>query len=207
MKPLTKDDLIPYEEYERVRDSFRQQIIELKRRRRISIGDRVTLLFENRRTIQFQIQEMIRAERIVDPAKVQEELDVYNAQLPGDGELAATLFIEITDSARIKSDLDVFQGIDQGQVLRITAGGAAVHGQFEQGHSKEDKISAVHFVAFRPSRAFIDALAQPDVPAFISLDHPAYRAERPVPDEVRREWLADLGVSSTADQKLSDRPD
>ena len=76
MKPLTRENLIPYGDYDRQRQAVRQRVIELKRRRRMSVGDRVTLLFENRDTIQFQVQEMIRAERILDPGKVQEELDV-----------------------------------------------------------------------------------------------------------------------------------
>ena len=81
MNGLTQQDLISPAEYERQRETFRRRIIELKRRRRIAIGDLVTLVFENRDTIQFQIQEMVRAERIVDPAKVQDELDVSVVEL------------------------------------------------------------------------------------------------------------------------------
>lgn len=192
MKALTKTDLLPYEEYERSRDTFRQRIIELKQRRRLSVGDKVTLVFENRDTIQFQIQEMIRAERIVDPDKVQGELDVYNALLPGDGELSATLFIEITDSDQIERDLDAFQGIDRGQMVAILAGPVAVYGQFERGHSKEDKISAVHFVRFCPPPEWIREVAAEDADVSIRIDHPAYRREAKVSDEMRQEWLADL---------------
>src|SRR6476469_1643428 len=142
MNPLTKADLLSYEDYERSRDAFRTRIIALKQRRRLSVGDKITLVFENRETIQFQIQEMIRAERIVDPGKVQNELDVYNALLPAKGELSATLFIEITESDQIERDLDAFQGIDRGQTVALLAGSSAVYGNFEGGHSKEDKISA-----------------------------------------------------------------
>lgn len=192
MKPLAKTDLLSYDAYERNRVSFRRRIIELKQRRRLSVGDRVTLVFENRDTIQFQIQEMIRAERIVDPDKVQGELDVYNALLPGEGELSATLFIEITDSDQIERDLDAFQGIDRGQTIAILAGPFAVHGQFESGHSKEDKISAVHWVKFCPSSEWIQAVAQEGAAVLIRIDHPAYRREATVSDEMRQEWLADL---------------
>jgi hypothetical protein len=197
MMPLTKEELIPYEEYERVRESFRRRIIEVKRRRRIAVGDRITLLFENRDTVQFQIQEMIRAERIVDPAKVQDELDVYNAQLPHDGELSATLFIEITGSERIQQDLDALQGIDRGQVVAIKAGTHLVYGVFEGGRSKEDKISAVHFIAFRPPAAFIHALSKGS-PCSIVVDHANYRREAPVSEELRLEWQADLQVAGAS---------
>ncbi|MBL8039254.1 MAG: DUF3501 family protein, partial [Nitrospira sp.] len=114
MQALTSADLIPYEEYERQRETFRANIIALKQRRRISIGPWMTLVFENRRTLQFQVQEMVRVERIFDPAKVQDELDVYNAILPAPGELSATLLIEITDEANVKERLDEFMGLDHG---------------------------------------------------------------------------------------------
>jgi hypothetical protein len=192
MKPLRKADLIPYEEYERARDSFRQEMIRLKQRRRIAIGDRITLVFENRQTTQFQIQEMIRVERIVDPVKVQDELDVYNAQLAADGELSATLFIEITDGERIKQDLDAFQGIDRGNTLALTAGQHTVYGEFEGGHSKEDKISAVHFVTFRPTPDFVRALKEAGTRSSVVINHPGYTVEAAVPEEMRQEWLADL---------------
>jgi hypothetical protein len=192
MKPLAKADLLSYEAYERSRDSFRQRIIKLKQRRRLPIGDKVTLVFENRQTVKFQIQEMIHAERIVDPHKVQSELDVYNTLLPSDGELSATLFIEITDRDQIERDLDAFQGIDHGQTVAIYAGPSVVYGQFESGHSKKEKISAVHCVRFCPSPEWIREVAQEGTSVSIRIDHPAYRWEATVSDEMKQEWLADL---------------
>ncbi|MCE3223538.1 MAG: uncharacterized protein K0S58_1718 [Nitrospira sp.] len=127
MKLLTHEELIPQEEYERQRDAYRQTIIALKRRRRLTIGDIVTLVFENRETLRFQIQEMIRVERIVDPQKIQEELDVYNALLPAAGELSATLLIELTDPDTMKQWLDLFMGLDHGQKVGLRAGGDVVY--------------------------------------------------------------------------------
>jgi hypothetical protein len=102
MKPLIQADLLPTADYERQREQFRSQIIALKQRRRISVGPLITLIFENRETLRFQTQEMIRVEHILDPHKIQDELDVYNALMPGDGELSATLLIEITEQDRMK---------------------------------------------------------------------------------------------------------
>jgi hypothetical protein len=198
MIPLRMEDLIPYEAYEREREAFRRRIIALKARRRIAIGDRITLVFENRETMQFQIQEMVRVERIVDRAKIQDELDVYNALLPGDGELSATLFIEITESERIKDELDQFQGIDRNQTLALRAGTESVYGEFERGHSKDDKISAVHFVKFKPSPAFIQALATSGTRASVSVNHPGYQLQVDVAPELRQEWLSDLAASHSA---------
>ncbi len=196
MQPLSAADLMPFVEYERAREAFRQRIITLKRDRRIGVGDTLTLIFENRDTIQFQIQEMIRVERILDPAKVQEELDVYNDLLPGEGELSATLLIELTDQARIKEQLDQFQGIDQGPSLALVCGPARVYGTFEAGHSNEEKISAVHFVRFRPEAEFLTGLARPEVPASIHVHHRDYEASTAVPESMRQQWLADLGLQA-----------
>ena len=192
MKMLTRDELTPPDEYERQRDSYRQTIIALKRRRRITIGDKVTLVFENRETLRFQIQEMIRVERILDPQKIQEELDVYNALLPISGELSATLLIELTDADRMKEWLDLFMGLDRGQTVGLRAGGGVVYGEFEGGHSHETKISAVHFVRFRPTPAMIQAFADRSARVALTVHHNGYDAEAEVPWPMRQEWLEDV---------------
>ena len=194
MNQLTRDDLIAQDEYERQRETYRQSIIELKRRRRIGVGDKITLVFENRETLRFQVQEMIRVERIVDPQKVQEELDVYNALLPTPGELSATLLIELTDADTMKHWLDLFMGLDHGQKLGLRAGGEVVYGEFEGGHSHETKISAVHFVRFRPTPAMVKALRDQAVRVALSVRHAGYEAEAEVPWGMRQEWLSDLGA-------------
>lgn len=192
MKAITPGDVIPYEEYERQREAFRRKIIALKQRRRISVGPFITMVFENRETLQFQIQEMIRAERIVEPAKVQDELDVYNALLPQQNELSATLLIEITDEAKMKEKLDQFMGLDHGEKVAIIAGGEEAFGEFEGGRSHETKISAVHFVRFRPSAEMKRAFADLTRPVTIRVIHGEYHQEVPVPGSMREEWLADL---------------
>jgi hypothetical protein len=189
---ITANDLMSYEEYERQREAFRTKIIALKQRRRISVGPFITMVFENRETLQFQIQEMIRAERIVEPAKVQDELDVYNALLPQQNELSATLLIEITDEAKMKENLDQFMGLDHGEKVAIIAGGEEAFGEFEGGRSHETKISAVHFVRFRPSAEMKRAFADLTRPVTIRVIHGEYHQEVPVPGSMREEWLADL---------------
>lgn len=192
MNFLTPQDLLSAAQYEENRADIRQRIITLKKRRRISVGELVTLVFENRETLLFQIQEMIRIERIFDPGKIQEECDVYNALLPGRDELSATLFIEITDSEKIQSLLDSFQNIDQADTVGLKVGDTSVFANFEAGHSKDNKISAVHFVRFSTTPIFRDLLAQYEVPAFLTILHPQYRTEAPVSRELRQEWLKDL---------------
>jgi len=194
MNQLTQQDLLSHADYERERDSFRQRIIALKRRRRIEVGGKISLVFENRATLQFQVQEMVRAERIFDPVKIQDELDVYNALLPGAGELSATLFIEITDQDRIKPDLDALQGIDRGETVALIVGSQAVWGLFEGGHSNDEKLSAVHFVRFHPSRAWLDTLATRGNHATASIRHRTWQASEVVSEALRQEWMADLGL-------------
>ncbi len=193
MKQLIQTDLLSTADYERQREQFRSQIIALKQRRRISVGPLVTLVFENRETLRFQTQEMIRVEHILDPHKVQEELDVYNALMPGSGELSATLLIELTEQDRMKEWLDVFMGLDHGETVAIRAGTEQAFGLFEGGHSHETKISAVHFVRFRPSASMTAAFADLHVPVTLTVHHREYHAEAPVPGSMREEWLSDLG--------------
>ncbi len=192
MNPLTQADLLSYADYEAQRPTFRQEMIALKKRRRIEVGPLVTLVFENRQTLLFQIQEMIRAERIFEPAKIQDELDVYNALLPGAGELSATVMIEITAQERIKEILDSFRQFDRSDTLALTVNDQAVFADFEAGHSKEDKISAVHFVRFLVPPSFANALEKDGAHVGIRITHENYTAEAKVPPAMREEWLKDL---------------
>jgi hypothetical protein len=192
VKAIVPEDIIPHEEYERQREAFRAKIIALKQRRRLSIGPFITMVFENRETVRFQVQEMIRVERIFDPVKVQDELDVYNTLLPLPNELSATLLIEITDDATIKERLNQFMGLDHGEKVAIVADGEEVFGEFEGGRSHETKISAVHFVKFRPTASMTKAFADLTRPVTIRVSHGGYHEEVPVPGGMREEWLADL---------------
>lgn len=192
MNPLTPSDLLSHVDYEAQRPAFRREIIALKKRRRIEVGPLVTLVFENRRTLLFQVQEMVRAERIFEPTKIQDELDVYNTLLPGPGELSATVMIEITTQERIREILDSFRHFDRPDTLALTVKDQAVFAAFEAGHSKEDKISAVHFVRFVIPPSFLEALGADGAHAAIRITHENYRAEANVPPAMREEWLKDL---------------
>ena len=193
MKKVQLSDIRNIYEYEKVRDAFRRRIIELKRRRRVQVGPHLALLFENRETVLFQIQEMCRAERIVDDARVQDEIEVYNDLIPGERELSATLFIEIEDLSRIKEILDRFLGIDSGEHLWIQVGkDHAVPAAFEAGHSDEErgKLSAVHFVKFGFTPAQVRAFR--DAAVFLVVDHLSEKARVRLPDEVKASLLEDL---------------
>ena len=193
MKKITKDDVKDLTTYERERADFRAKIIALKKNRRISLGDRVSLLFENRETVLFQIQEMIRAERIVDPAKIAEEIEVYNELIPMPGHLSATLLIEIVDRAKIKAYLDAFLGLDQGERIYFELdGGLRSVALFEPGRSKEDRISAVHYLQFPFEGEVREKFLDPRLPAALVIDHPNYQARAEIPGSLRKSLIEDL---------------
>ena len=191
-------DVLNFFEYEKVRAEMRGRVIDLKRVRRVPVGEHLSFVFENRDTVLFQIQEMCRVERITDDARIQDEIDVYNALLPGPGELSATLFIEITDKAQIQPVLDRFIGIDAGGIdvgatVWIQVGkDFAVPGTFEAGHSDEEKgkLSAVHFVRFAFPPEAVRAFA--DSPVHLVVDHAAVRARAELPAETKAQLLQDL---------------
>jgi hypothetical protein len=192
MDTLQLKNIKPLSDYEPIRKEFRERIIALKKRRRVSLGDRMTLVFENRDTILFQIQEMMRVEHIYDDQKIQDELDAYNPLIAGAGELSATLFIEITEPERIKEILDSLQGTDDGRSIYLELGPERIYGRFEEGHSKEDKLSAVHYVRFRLSPEQQAEFRNNATPAALVADHPNYRARTPLNTEIRQELAKDL---------------
>jgi len=195
VEKLTPADVKDLVEYEKVRDAFRKNIIDLKARRRVQAGPRVSLVFENRETALSQVQEMVRAERIVDERKIQHEIDTYNDLIPGRGELSATLFIEITDAADVRKELDGFLGLDKPGVVFIEIDGAGrVEAAFEAGHSTEQRISAVHYVKFRFAPAQASALAEGRAAASLVIEHPRYRARTAIEGEVRKSLAADLAA-------------
>lgn len=190
MKKVTLEDIIGLASYEKVREEFRQRIIDLKKSRRVAVGDKVSVVFENRDTVIFQIQEMIQAERITDLDKIREEIDVYNGLLPDPGELSATLFLEIEEQSRIREELLKFLGIDEALYLKI--GNRSIHARFEPGHSKEDKISAVQYVRIPLSPEEQQAFVEGKEPAALVIDHPNYRASATIDAETRKSLSLDL---------------
>ena len=194
MKKVVLDEIQGLERYERVRPDFRQRIIDLKKHRRVAVGDRVTFVFENHDTMLFQIQEMLRAEHIVDVDKVRDEIEVYNALIPDAGELSATMLIEITESDNIRDELVRLIGIDE--AVRLAIGERfSVRGEFEAGHSKEDKLSAVQYVRFVFDPAARAAFVAGQEPVRLIIEHPNYRHAAVIADAVRASLADDLAAA------------
>jgi hypothetical protein len=198
-RPLVIEDIEDLRSYERGRDAYRRRIIELKRRRRVAVGPIVTLLFESRETIRFQIQEMARAERMVTDEQVQGELDVYNALLPTPGELSATMFIELTDEAALRTWLPKLVGVERSLELRIGADGAPGDGDVapgvpevahEQALTRSAVTASVHYVRFPVTADQAARIAAG--PVVVAVVHPEYRHEALLSAETRAELVADL---------------
>jgi hypothetical protein len=192
MTPIAAGEILNLYDYERVRDARRRDVIALKAERRVAVGRYLSFVFENRQTVWFQIQEMVRAERLVDEAKIAEEIAVYNTLLPRPGELAATMFIEIGEPERIKPVLDALLGIDTRDYVRLQIGPDVVTGSFEAGHSDEElgKLSAVHFVRFPLPPAARRRFAESDVALVV--EHPNERGRTVLSETTRRRLAEDL---------------
>jgi hypothetical protein len=191
VKTLSVEDLeLDLAAYGARRAEARAAAIALKKRRRISLGDVVTLVFENRETLRHQVQEMVFVEQTTDLAKVGEELDVYNPLMPTSHELSATLFLELPDMATLKAELPRLAGIEH--CFSLTIGGETAKAAGEEGRSRDDYTSTVHYLRFLLTDAQRDAFRDPAVPAELAVDHPNYSDAAPIPHDMRLSLLADL---------------
>jgi hypothetical protein len=193
MHPLTATDLLSLEGYAREREAFRSRAIAHRRVRRLRLGAHCTLSFEDRLTIQYQIQEMLRAERIFEAAGIAEELESYNPLIPDGGNLKATMMIEYPDREERAQRLAQLRGIERQCWLRV-AGHEAVYGIADEDLEREteEKTSAVHFVRFEFTSVMIAALRAGATLA-AGVDHPAYlQRVEDVGGELRAELVRDF---------------
>jgi len=187
MQPLTPKDLWPLAVYEGVRDQFRKEVIAAKQDRRVQVGPDMTFVFENRTTVKFQVQEILRIERITDPHQVAEELDGFNTMLPGPGELSATLLIELTGAdPEVKAQLARLFGLRDHVALEV--GGTRVQGELEPDREEPGRVSAVQYVRFKVP----DGQALLRGPAALVIDHPRYSHRTELPEPARRSLAQDL---------------
>jgi hypothetical protein len=195
-RKLTLDDIADFRAYERERVEFRQKVIELKRKRRIGVGPFITLVFENRETIRFQIQEMARVERLYSDEQIQVELDIYNPLVPEPGHLAATMFVELTSEAELREWLPRLVGVERSVALRIGEGASAatlpltLDADHEAQLTREDTTSAVHYLHAAFTGELVERFATE--PVALVVDHPEYRHETTLGADTVAELLTDL---------------
>jgi hypothetical protein len=198
---LTLLDIADHRAYEGQREEFRSRIIELKKRRRIQVGPLVTLVFESRDTVRFQVQEMARAERMLRDEQIQQELDVYNPLIPGPGRLSATLFIELTTEGDLREWLPRLVGIEAAVSLILAGAGEAprivpcvVNPEHQAQLTRPKVTAAVHYVSFVLTEEQVDCFGSG--PVGVAIDLPGYSEAAVLSDESRAVLMADLTGAS-----------
>jgi hypothetical protein len=192
MPKIERGSLLSLEAYARERNAFRARVIEHKRLRTVALGDHLTLIFEDELTIRYQIQEMLRIERIFEDAGIQDELEAYNPLVPDGSNLKATMMIEYPDIEERRRALAQLKGAEDRAWVQVGEG-ARVYAIADEDLEREteEKTSAVHFLRFE-----LDAAARAALAAGASLtmgvDHPQYQARVTVAPEVRAALAADL---------------
>jgi hypothetical protein len=177
-RKLTLDDILDLRAYERTREEFRRQIIDLKARRRLMLGTFISVVFENRETIRSQIQEMARAEKLSTDEEIQVELDIYNPMIPEPGRLCATLFIELISDDSMREWLPRLVGLERTIVIRLADGSeirSYPEAQHESQLTRADTTSAVHYLHFDVRPEQVDLLARSG--GVLVCDHPNYQEE------------------------------
>jgi hypothetical protein len=190
---LTVADLYPLETYARLRPEFRARVIEHKAHRRLALGPHVTLAFEDRLTMHYQVQEMLRAERIFEPEDIRAELDAYNPLIPDGTNWKATLLIEYPDEEQRRAALVRLKGLEDRVWVRVGTG-EPVYGIADEDldRANETKTSAVHFLRFELPPAVIEALKH-GAGVAAGVDHPEMSIQLDaVPEPIRESLVADL---------------
>jgi hypothetical protein len=182
MKPVQRSEVVDYATYEDKREAFRAEVMKAKAVRRVHVGEYLTLLFENHITILYQIQEMIRAERMVRESDILHEIETYNEVLGKDGELGCTLLIEIEDPAIRIQNLQKWLDLPA-NLYMLLAGGSRISATFDERQRGSDRLSSVQYLKF-------DTRGQ--VPVAAGVDLPDLKAETPLTTDQREALRVDL---------------
>jgi hypothetical protein len=193
MPRITRESLMTLEAYAKARKDFRAKVIAHKKARTVHLGEHVTLVFEDELTMRYQIQEMLRIEKIFEEEGIQGELDAYNPLVPDGSNFKATMLIEYDDPAERRRALAKLRGIEDRVWVQVE-GCAKVYAIADEDleRENEEKTSSVHFLRFELTPEMVAALKY-GVGLGVGVDHPAYRAEVPrVSAQTRAALVADL---------------
>lgn len=193
--PIKPSDILSPSEYEKTRRERVAAVIKLKDRRRVEVGPWMSFAFENRATVLHQIQEMVRIERITDPTAVAHEIETFADLMPGEGELSATLFIEISEEEHRRKAMRELGGIEKAVELRIGDDKVAAFDKrpIDPRWERPGQATAVYYLGFKVSPALRNVFAGQAGEVWLSTSHPHYRHAAALSDEQRRELAADWG--------------
>lgn len=192
MEKIRRNEILDIANYEKIRAEFRARVMAMKTHRRVPLGQYMTLVFENRDTVRFQIQEMMRVERIVHEEPILHEINTYNELIPPDGSLSATMFIEVTEYEKIREVMDMFIGLPH-HCVYMDVDGMRVEAVFDLEQSSDTRVSAVQYIQFSLEGPIGERFRDERVPATIIVDHPRYSARAEVRGELRASLIGDLG--------------
>ena len=189
---IRRDTLLSLEAYARERPAFRARVLEHKKARSVHLGGHVTLQFEDELTVRYQVQEMLRIERIFEEDGIQHELDAYNPLVPDGGNWKATMMIEYPDADERRRMLAQLKGVERRVWVQVE-GAARVHAIADEDleRENEEKTSSVHFLRFELDAAMRKRL-HAGAALSMGVDHPHYSASVTVPEETRAALAADL---------------
>lgn len=190
MQPVERKEVLDFPSYEPLREAFRRRIIDLKRVRRVRLGSNVTVLFENHDSVLYQIQEMIRTERISREDAVQHEIDTYNELIPGPGEISATIFLEYPEREERERMLGALAGIEGKFYLEV--GDIRVAFRNETRGVLPHRTTAVQYAKIAVPPAAMDTLRGGKTRVVIGVEHPEYSAHAELPPRTVEELLQDL---------------
>jgi hypothetical protein len=191
MKKVERNELLPFAEYEQIRPHFRGRMIEQKRRRRLALGDHMSIVFENHDSVLLQVQEMLRTERISDERAIAHELSTYNELVPPPGGLCGTLFIEYDDKAERSEMLAKFASLRE--LIFLNVGPHKARATFSTHFGEElDRLPAVNYLTFIVGNEHAPKLLDPNTPASLEVAHPDYRVRVELERAVREELAHDL---------------
>ncbi|MBC8363686.1 MAG: DUF3501 family protein [Actinobacteria bacterium] len=181
---VRRDEIVDFQTYDDGRDATRSEVMETKRPRRIHVGEYLTFLFENHDTMRYQVQEMMRVERIVRESSIQEELDTYNEVLGGPGQLGCALLIEIEDEAKRQPLLEAWMGLQE-RLYLVTAEGDRAYAGFDPAQVGRGRLSSVQYLTFTMSSP----------PVAVGCDFAGLEAEVALDEEQREALAADLAAT------------
>ncbi|BAB67478.1 MULTISPECIES: DUF3501 family protein [Sulfurisphaera] len=180
MVKITVQDIIPWKEYEKIRMEKIRRIAQIKDKRRVELGDRLTLLFENRDTVLHQIQEMVYLDRLEDEKDIQHEINVYSSLLPCNGKIKATLYINAYDFNDLKKVFSELKGIYNSVFLKV--GEKLIQGEPEAGREQGDEFSTVQYLTF-------DLEGEKSTQIEVFVLHENYKVSKKLPEDLAKELI------------------
>jgi len=193
LRKIEFSDIIQYDDYIKIREKYLKKIIEIRKNRRIQVGEYITFVFENRETVLYQIQEMIRLEKMRDEVLIKNEIEIFNRLVPDKNELCATMFIEIFERGFIKSLHYKFAGIHENRIF-LKFGDESITPEFEPEVLSNQRVSAVNYLKFKFINEQVKKFLDRNVPTFIEINHNDYQAIAKLPQNVRESLIKDLTV-------------